>query len=65
MSSKSFYIGTLVKFSAGHASGHYGILIIKDEKVVKLDHCLMIDKKWFVVTPVGAFWSPEYDFYIP
>jgi hypothetical protein len=65
VSSKNLYIGTLVKFSAGQAHGYYGILIIKDEKIIKLDHCLMIDKKWFVVTPMGAFWSPEHDFYIP
>jgi hypothetical protein len=60
--STNLYIGTLVKFEKGPAEGHYGILIIKDEKVVKLDNSLMIDKKWFVVTPVGAFWSSEHYF---
>ena len=65
VSSKRLCIGTLVKFKSGSARDHYGILIIKDEKIVKLDHCLMVDKKWFVLTPVGAFWSPEHDFYIP
>jgi hypothetical protein len=63
--SKNLYIGTLVKFKAGDAQGHYGLLIIKDEKIVKLSNCLMIDKKWFVLTPVGAFWSSEHDFYLP
>lgn len=38
------------------------MLIIKEEKIVRLDDCMMVDKKWFVVTPVGAFWSPEHDF---
>ena len=65
MSSKSLCIGTLVKFKTGAARGHYGLLIIKDEKIVKLSDCLMVDKKWFVLTPVGAFWSPEHDFYMP
>ncbi len=60
-----FFIGTLVKFKRGPAEGHYGILIIKDEKIVKLEDCLMVDKKWFVVSPVGAFWSPEHDFSKP
>lgn len=65
VSSKNLYIGTLVKFKAGEARGFYGLLIIKDEKIIKLSDCLMVDKKWFVLTPVGAFWSPEHDFYIP
>ena len=60
-----FFIGTLVKFKRGPAEGHYGILIIKDEKIVKLEDCLMVDKKWFVVSPVRAFWSPEHDFSKP
>ena len=62
MSSKNLYIGTLVKFHQGEAKGHYGILIIKDEKIVRLDDCMMVDRKWFVLTPVGAFWSPEHNF---
>jgi hypothetical protein len=63
--STNLYIGTLVKFKNGQATGHYGLLIIKDEKIIKLSNCLMVDKKWFVLTPIGAFWSPEHDFYVP
>lgn len=56
--------GNLVKFVVGEAADKYGILVMKKEKTVILDDCLMIDKKWLVITPVGIFWSPEYDFYV-
>ena len=56
--------GNLVKFVVGEAADKYGILVVKKEETVVLDNCMMIDKKWLVITPVGIFWCPEYDFYV-
>tara|TARA_B100000700_G_scaffold331366_1_gene463521 strand:+ start:4943 stop:5107 length:165 start_codon:yes stop_codon:yes gene_type:complete len=53
-----------VHFVVGPADSCYGILIVKHEKTVKLEDCFMVDKKWFVLTPIGAIWSPEHDFYV-
>ena len=64
MSRKHPHVGALVHFVVGPADSCYGILIVKHEKTVKLEDCFMVDKKWFVLTPIGAIWSPEHDFYV-
>ena len=58
------HAGALVRFVVGQAADHYGLLIFKEEEVVKLQDCLMIDKKWLVVTPVGVIWANEHDFFV-
>ena len=64
MPSPAPHIGALVHFVIGPASDCYGILIFKKEEVVKLQDCLMIDKQWLTVTPVGIIWVNEYDFFV-
>ena len=58
------YAGALVRFVVGPAEDHYGILIFKKEEIVKLQDCLMIDKQWLVITPVGLIWVNEHDFFV-
>ena len=64
VSTKEPLSGNLVKFVVGEAADKYGILVVKKEETVVLDDCMMIDKKWLVITPLGIFWCPEYDFYV-